>query len=134
MLFIFAYVDIFAFWRADVINGALRGEVPGQGIAISQGFLLAATAYVIVPVLMIVVSLLGRARVNRTLNLVVSMLYTVSIVGLSIGEGWIYYLLGSFFECLLLLAIARTAWTWPLESQPTLEANPSATQRSRLQG
>ena len=25
MLFVFAYVDIFGFWRADVINGALDG-------------------------------------------------------------------------------------------------------------
>jgi hypothetical protein len=31
MLFVFAYVDIFGFWRADVIDGALAGEVPGPG-------------------------------------------------------------------------------------------------------
>lgn len=31
MLFVFAYVDIFGFWRADVINGALEGKVPAGG-------------------------------------------------------------------------------------------------------
>lgn len=28
MLFVFAYVDIFGFWRRDVIEGALAGEIP----------------------------------------------------------------------------------------------------------
>jgi hypothetical protein len=32
MLFVFAYVDIFTFWRADVINGALAGEVTGTDL------------------------------------------------------------------------------------------------------
>jgi hypothetical protein len=30
MLFVFAYVDIFGFWRDEVINGALDGTVPGR--------------------------------------------------------------------------------------------------------
>ena len=31
MLFVFAYVDIFGFWRADVINGALTAMSPARG-------------------------------------------------------------------------------------------------------
>lgn len=119
MLFLFAYVDIFAFWRADVIEGALAGEVPGQGITIDQTFLALATGYVLIPILMIVVSLLARPPVSRMLNIVVSVAYAISIAALCIGEEWIYYLMGSFFECLLLVAIARTAWKWP--SNPTHE-------------
>ncbi|MGZ4671496.1 MAG: hypothetical protein ACXV8K_02425, partial [Ilumatobacteraceae bacterium] len=38
VLFVFAYVDIFGFWRADVINGALAGKVPGTGYKISETF------------------------------------------------------------------------------------------------
>ena len=116
MLFLFAYVDIFAFWRADVINGALVGEVPGQGVSINQAFLAMATGYVLIPILMIVVSLLARPSVNRLLNVGVSIVYAISIAALSIGEEWVYYLLGSFFEVLFLLAIARIAWKWPINS------------------
>ena len=29
-LFVFAYVDIFGFWRAEVIQGALAGKVPAR--------------------------------------------------------------------------------------------------------
>lgn len=113
MLFLFAYVDIFGFWRADVIQGALDGEVPGQGIAINQAFLAAATGFIVIPVLMIVASLVLRAAVNRKLNIVVSVVYAIAIAALCIGESWIYYLIGSFFEVALLLAITRIAWAWP---------------------
>jgi len=62
MLLAFASVDLFSFWRADVIQGALDREVPGQGLEIGQTFLAGALAYVLVPILMIIVSLMARAR------------------------------------------------------------------------
>ena len=111
-LFVFAYVDIFGFWRADVIDGALAGSVPGTGFAIDQTFLALTTAYVVIPSLMVVVSLLAPARVNRPANVVISLLYGASVVVTLVGETWLYYFLGSLVEVLLLLTIARTAWTW----------------------
>ncbi len=88
MLFVFAYVDIFGFWRADVINGALDGKVPGAGFEIDQAFLALTTAYILIPSLMVTVSLLAPARINRTTNLVVSLLYVVSVVVSILGETW----------------------------------------------
>jgi hypothetical protein len=40
MLFVFAYVDIFGFFRDDVLEGALQGEVAATGLAVNQGFLI----------------------------------------------------------------------------------------------
>ena len=113
MMLVFAYVDIFAFWRADIIQGALDGEVPGPGITINQGFLAATTGFILIPTLMIVASLVAKPSLNRRLNIIVSLIYAVVIAALCIGETWIYYLLGSFVEVVLLVAIARIAWTWP---------------------
>jgi hypothetical protein len=113
MLFVFAYVDIFGFWRADVINGALTGTVPGAGFTINQSFLVFTTIYVLIPSLMLIFSLVAPVRINRTANIVVSLLYAVSVVVSAVGETWTYYVLGSVFEVLLLLNIARVAWTWP---------------------
>ena len=113
MLFVFAYVDIFAFWRADVINGALAGKVPVTGFMISQSFLVYTTLYAVIPSLMIVVSLLTPARSNRIANVIVSSLYIITIVVATVGESWAYYILGSVVEVLLLLLLAKTAWTWP---------------------
>jgi hypothetical protein len=113
MLFVFAYVDIFGFWRADVIQGALAGKTPGPGFEIGQVFLALTTLYIVIPSLMVIMSLLAPARLNRPANIVVSVLYAASVVLSAVGETWIYYLLGSAVEVLLLLAIARLAWTWP---------------------
>lgn len=112
MLFVFAYVDIFGFWRADIIKGVLAGKVPGLGFTIDQTFLTLTTVYILVPSLMVVVSLLAPARANRVANITVSLLYLASIVATVVGETWIYYILGSVVEMVLLLAIARVAWTW----------------------
>jgi len=113
MLFVFAYVDIFGFLRADVLNAALDGKVATTGFTINQVFLIFTLIYILLPALMVVLSLLLKPRVNRIINIVVSVLYIITIIGAAIGETWVYYFLGSFIEVILLVAIARTAWKWP---------------------
>ncbi len=113
MLIVFAYVDIFGFFRADILDAALDGKVATMGIAIDQVFLAFTTVYVLVPTLMVVLSLVLRARVNRIVNIAVALVYAVSIIASCIGETWGYYLLGSAVEVVLLFAIIRTAWMWP---------------------
>jgi len=116
-LFVFAYIDIFGFWRADVINGALAGKVPGARYTINQSFLVFTTIYILIPSLMVIVSLLAPAKINRTANIVASLIYAASVVVTMIGETWRYYIVASVVEVVLLLAIARVAWTWP--TRPT---------------
>ena len=118
MLFVFAYVDIFAFLRADVLEAALDGEVATTGFTVDQTFLTLTLVYVLVPALMVVLSLLLRPRLNRAVNLAVSIVYAVTIVAAAVGETWAYYLVGSVVEVLLLAGIARLAWTWPPPENP----------------
>jgi hypothetical protein len=113
MLFVFAYVDIFGFLRADVVQAALDGEVAATGLAVNQAFLIATLIYILLPAVMVVLSLVLRPRLNRMLNIVVSVVYSVTIIASCIGETWVYYFLGSLVEVALLAAIARTAWKWP---------------------
>lgn len=116
LLFVFAYVDIFAFLRADVLRAALDGRVVNPDISVNQAFLTATLLYVLVPALMVVLSLLLAPRVSRATNLAVSALYALSVAVSCIGETWAYYLIGSAVEVLLLAAIARAAWAWPREA------------------
>jgi len=112
MLFVFAYVDIFAFYRADVLRGALAGELSGAGFGIDQTFLAATTLYILVPSLMVAGCLLLPYRFSRLANLTLAVLYLVTIVGSMMGETWIYYLLGSAVEVVLLAVIATVAARW----------------------
>jgi hypothetical protein len=76
-------------------QGALAGTVPGAGFGVDQTFLTLTSVYILVPSLMVVVSLLARARMNRLANIIVSLLYAASIVVTVVGETWAYYILGS---------------------------------------
>ena len=115
MLLVFAYVDIFGFWRSDVIKGALAKKVPGPGFVIDQRFLLLTTIYILIPVLMITATMLMPARITRMANIAVSAVFLVTILVSAAGERWAYYLVGSAVECLLLI-IAVIAWRWPCEA------------------
>ena len=79
----------------------------------NQTFLILTLAYILVPSLMVVLSLVLEPRLNRILNIVVSLVYLVTILASCIGETWVYYLLGTLVEAVPLLAIARSAWKWP---------------------
>ena len=133
MLFVFAYVDIFGFLRADVLKAALDGEIATTGFTVNQVFLIYTLVYILVPALMVALSLLLKPRVNRIVNIVVSLVYLVTVIGSAIGETWVYYFLGSAVEVVLLAAIARTAWTWPPpEGTPTLGRRAAARSRSKI--
>ena len=109
MLFIFAYVDIFAFFRADVLEEVLAGKV--AVFEVNQTFLALTTLYILLPSLMVALTLTLPRKINRPTNVTLAVLYAITIIGGCIGETWIYYLVGSAFEIILLAIIAWKAWT-----------------------
>lgn len=109
MLFVFAYVDIFGFYRADILQAAMQGKV--AIFEVSQTFLALTTAYVVIPSLMIYGVLALPQRLNRWTNITLALLYAISIIASCIGETWAYYLIGSAIEVVLLAAIIWKAWT-----------------------
>lgn len=113
MLFVFAYVDLFSLYRADVRADIEAGEI--SGFTIGQTFLLGTTVYVVIPSLMLFLTLVLRPEVNRIANIALSIVYALTIIGGAIGE-WNYYLFGSAVEAVQLAAIAYYAWTWPKET------------------
>jgi hypothetical protein len=64
-LFVFAYVDIFGLYRADVLNAALAGKMAATPFTVDQTFLTLTLIYILPPILMIVLTLLAKPRVNR---------------------------------------------------------------------
>ena len=117
MLFLFAYGDIFGFFRAGQIQDVIAGEV--EGIEITQGFLFAASAYIAVASVMVFLSLVLRPRINRWINIALPILYIVSIVVSAIGESWAYFVFLSIMEAALSLLIIWYAWRWPAREATT---------------
>jgi uncharacterized protein (DUF58 family) len=110
MLFVFAYVDIFGFFRADIRADVEAGVV--GGFTVNQTFLVATTLYIAIPSLMVFGALVLRPRINRIANITLAILYALTIIGGAVGE-WTYYVLGSAVEVALLAAIFHYARTWP---------------------
>ena len=112
LLFVFAYVDIFGLFRADIINQVLAGKV--HAFAVDQSFLLLTTIYITIPSMMIFLSLVLVPKINRWANIVIAIVYAVTIAGSCIGETWLYYLFGSAVELLLLGLVIRYALKHPV--------------------
>jgi hypothetical protein len=111
MLFLFAYGDIFGFFKPGQIEDVSAGEI--SGIEITQLFLIGASVYTAIASVMVFLSLVLRPKVARWPNIVLPILYVVSIVASVIGEDWAYFFFLSIVESALLLLIIWYAWTWP---------------------
>jgi hypothetical protein len=110
-LFLFAYGDIFGFFRPGTLQDVIAGKV--AGIQVSQGFLLATSVYIAIPSAMVFLALVLSPAINRWTNIVLAGLYAVSVVLLSIGETWAYYYFLSAAEAILLGLIVWYAWRSP---------------------
>lgn len=122
ILFIFAYVDLFSLYRSDFRADIEAGEV--GGFVVNQSFLFGTTAYIVIPSLMVLITLVLRPQVNRIANIALAAVYAVTIIASALGE-WSYYILGSGVEVVLLAAVVYYALTWPRHPQ-TLEPNSTA--------
>jgi hypothetical protein len=110
-MLMFAYVDIFSFYRPGVVRDILRGKV--WEFDITQVWALGALALMTVPALMVFLSVGLRPAACRWANIVVAGLYIVVSLGNLAGESWAYLYFGAAIEVSLLVTIIRYAWTWP---------------------
>lgn len=114
VMLLFAYGDIFGYFRPGFIGEIMAGKVAGNEI--DQLFLLFTSAYIAIPSLMVFLSLALKPAINRWANIALGIVYAVSIVLFCIGESWGYYIFLSVLECVLLLLVAWYAWKWPRQA------------------
>ena len=111
LLMIYIYVDIFGFFKPGVIEDILRGKV--WEFEISQGWALGALLLMMIPSLMVFLSLIMKAGVNRWVNIIVAILYIAVGIGTTIGETWAFYIVGHVVGIAVLLVVIWTAVRWP---------------------
>lgn len=114
LMFLYAYVDIYNFYKPGVVDGILAGLV--FEFEVSAPLLTTFVALLAVPALMVVLSVTLPAGANRTINLVVASLYIPFSIFNAVGESWEwapFYGLAIGIEVLLLGFILRSAWAWP---------------------
>jgi hypothetical protein len=122
MLLVFAYGDIFGFFAPGGIEEIMSGEI--SGIEITQVFLFAVSVYIAIASVMVFVTLVLTPAICRWANIVLAILYIVSIVASAIGES-AYFIFLSAVEVALLLLIVRYAWKWPRQEAVIPSSVPS---------
>ena len=111
LLLIYIYVDIFGFYEPGVIEDILAGIV--WEFKITQAWALGALILMMIPILMVFLSMILKAGVNRWVNIIVAVLYIAVGIGTTIGETWAFYIVGHVAGIVLLLIVIWTAVRWP---------------------
>jgi len=113
LMFIYIYVDIFRFFQPGELEHILEAKV--WIFEITQTWALSAMIMMTIPSLMVFLSLILKAKVNRWVNIIMGVLHIAIAIGNVIGETWAYYIFGGVVEVVLLLLIVWYAWKWPTQ-------------------
>ena len=125
VMFLYAYVDILAFFVPGKIDDILVGVV--FEFDITQTLMTVFLVLMAIPILMVVLSATLPARASRITNLVVASVQIPYAMFNVVGESWTYYYgLAVVLEVVLLAVILRVAWTWPRRVAPPVTAVASA--------
>jgi predicted tellurium resistance membrane protein TerC len=114
LMFFYIYNDIFSLFQPGHVADLVEGHL--EGVQFTQTVLFGAAVLMAFPSLMVLLSLMLKARVNRLVNIIVGVLHILLLIGTQfVGEGetWIYWRLYELLEALFLVLIIWTAWKWP---------------------
>jgi len=118
---LFLYQDVYTFYKPGVIEDAIAGKV--WEFQITQAVMLGILILQTIPSLMVFLSLILKAKVNRWVNIIVGIFKIVLVVvSVANRESWAYYIFSSIVEVVLLSLIVWYAWKWP--KQERVEATP----------
>jgi len=122
LLWIFAtinylYCDVMTLMDADILKQFLTGKV--GNITMNAGFLLGAAVLMEIPISMLLVSQLVKARVCKWLNVAAGLIMTLVQSASLIGPSTMYYKFFSAIEITTTLLILIIALRWKIENSQT---------------
>jgi hypothetical protein len=112
VMFYYIYADYFGLYVPGTLQGMLKGEMGPLGPT-TQGILLGTSLMMAIPAAMIFLSVSLSPRLNRWLNIVVGMIYTVIIL-ITMWQ-WAFYIFYGVVEVIFTLLVVWYAWNWPRE-------------------
>ena len=113
LMFFYIYNDILSFFQPGHVADLVEGQL--EGVVFNQAFLVGAAALMALPGLMVILSVVLKARPNRIVNIVFGIFHILVLAGTQfVGESavWIYWRMYEVIEGILLVLIIVTAWRW----------------------
>ena len=113
LVLIYLYADLFGFYTPGHLEEVLDGYLAGTQI--TQVLLLVFMIIMTIPSLMVFLSLILEAKVNRWTNIIVGIIQIVFVLGMALGDTSLLYIFSSSVEALLLVLIVWHSWKWPTQ-------------------
>lgn len=110
----YIYCDYFDLYVPNKIEGMLGGK--GLFGAFDQGVVLGLSSIMLVTSLMICLSVLLPANINRILNIVIGVIMTLMMVIVLFVTDYYFYIMYAVVEIIITSSIVCFAWNWPKES------------------
>ncbi|MFW9996977.1 MAG: DUF6326 family protein [Candidatus Odinarchaeota archaeon] len=112
VMFCYSYADVLGFYKPGNIAELITGEI--AGVQITPEFLVFSALLMAGPTVMVFLSLILTAKVNRWVNIILSVVYTgIIVITLLMPGNWAYYILYASLEVVIYALIAWQAWNWP---------------------
>ncbi|PWN66608.1 DUF6326 family protein [Chryseobacterium oncorhynchi] len=95
--------------------GKAQGLVDGHNLLNSPLNLLMAAVVLAIPAVMVFLSLILKPAINRILNIVFGIFFTVVmlLIGISsFSEWYLFYVFLAAVECMITILIVGYAWKW----------------------
>jgi len=110
VMFCYIYADYFGLYVPGALQRMLQGRMGPLGRT-TQGVLLGTSIMMAIPSVMIFLSVALKPNLNRWLNIIFGVLYTVII--LFTMWQWAFYIFFGIIEVVLTGLVVWHAWSWP---------------------
>lgn len=111
LLFNYIYCDLFTVFDPTILKSLVTTGASG-GFEFTQGFLLAFSVIMEIPIVMVLLSRILKYKANRWANIIAGAIMTVVQVSSFFGSPTMYYTFFSIIEIVCLLWIIWSAWKW----------------------
>lgn len=114
--FCYLYGDYFELYTPNKVNSLISGE----NIMDSPTKLLIASIILAIPSVMVALSIFLKPKINRILNIIFGILFTIMMIFIGImstNEWYLFYVFLAFLESIITALIVWYAWKWPKEKE-----------------
>jgi hypothetical protein len=111
VMFCYIYGDYFWLYAPGKLQDILKGNMAPLGPT-TQGVLLFTSIMMAIPAIMIFLSLALKASLNRWMNIILGVVYTLFVL-ITMPGAWVFYLFLGSVDVILTALIVWYAWNWP---------------------
>ena len=113
VMFLYIYADYFGLFVPGALQSMLDGRMGPLGPT-TQGVLIGTSVMLAIPSLMIFLSVALKPGLNRWLNIIMGVVYTL-IICITMWS-WYFYIIYGVLEISLTGLVVWYAWRWPRQA------------------